>query len=161
MVRFTLIIGLSLALLYAHAQKPDSLFDMLARKDSIMFQQGFNNCQVEVFDLLIADDLEFYHDQSGITRGKADFIDGIANGLCQLNYKATRELDKETLRVFPLYDNGKLYAALQTGTHRFFAQYDGKEDKELTSVARFDHLWVLKDGQWKLSRVISYDHIAH
>ena len=82
---------------------------------------------------------------------------GIKNGLCKMDYKATRELVAESLKVYPMKNQGKLYGAIQTGEHRFYAKYPDKE-KVLTSTALFSHLWLLEDGEWKLSRVLSYDH---
>lgn len=61
------------------------------------------------------------------------------------------------LEVFPLYDAGQLYAVLQTGIHHFYLREWGKEDK-WSSTAKFAHIWVLKQGVWILSEVISYDH---
>ncbi|GHB42106.1 hypothetical protein GCM10007094_34140 [Pseudovibrio japonicus] len=141
----------------AHAQTEDSLFDRLRVLDQRLFAVGFNRCETEVFGELVAEDLEFYHDQSGITVSKAAFIGGIENGLCKLDYTARRELKEDSLQVFPLYNNDSLYGAIQTGEHSFYAIYeDGRN--ELTSTARFTHLWRLIDGEWQLSRVLSFDH---
>ena len=105
------------------------------------------------------EDLEFYHDQAGIIRSKADFLDNTENGLCNLDYQPIRRLDRESLQVFPLNNDGQLYGTIQMGTHRFYARYPGKSD-ELTSAATFTHLWLLEDGQWRISRVISYNHYS-
>ncbi len=59
-----------------------ALFHQLKTMDSLLFNLGFNECKLAVFDSLVADDFEFYHDQSGITSTKQDFIDGTKNGLC-------------------------------------------------------------------------------
>jgi len=43
------------------------------------------------------------------------------------------------------------------GVHRFYAITEGKED-ELTEVAQFTHVWKKDAGNWKIARVLSYDH---
>ena len=142
------------------AQDSEDLFKTLQKQDSLIFEIGFNQCNTQVFDELVAADFKFYHDQSGITPDKESFIIGIRDGLCAMNYKAIRELDESSLRVFPLYDNGRIYGALQTGSHRFYAISEGSP-RTLTSTALFNHLWILMDGTWKLKEVISYDHVPH
>ncbi len=135
-----------------------SLFLQLKTCDSLLFNIGFNECNLDVFDTLVADDFEFYHDQSGITPNKEAFISGTKNGLCTMDYKAIRKLQRGSLNVFPMYNNGELYGALQTGFHQFYALYPSEPDLKHTSEARFTHLWLKEDNQWKLARVISYDH---
>ncbi len=135
-----------------------ALFQQLKTCDSLLFNVGFNQCNLDVFDTLVADDFEFYHDQSGITPNKEAFISGTKNGLCTMDYKAIRKLQPGSLNVFPLYNNGELYGALQTGFHQFYALYPNDPDLKLTSEARFTHLWLKEGNRWKLARVISYDH---
>lgn len=145
------------ALLSAQVEENAELFQTLKAQDSLLFNVGFNTCDISQFQALVSEDLEFYHDQSGITGSKAAFIAGIENGLCKLEYKARRELVEGSLRVFPMNSNGNLYGAIQTGEHRFYAKYPDEEET-LSSTAKFTHLWLLEEGQWKLSRVLSYDH---
>ncbi len=144
----------------SHAQPAESdLFRILTQQDSLLFNVGFNTCEVSVFDSLVSNDFEFYHDQSGITPSKDVFMEITKNGLCNLDYQPIRKLDEGSLEVFPLKDNGKLYGAIQRGTHRFYAKYPNQEESELTSVARFTHVWLLDDSnRFRLSRVLSYDH---
>lgn len=137
-----------------------ALFLQLKACDSLVFNIGFNECNLTVFDTLVADDFEFYHDQSGITPSKQAFIDGTKNGLCNMDYKAIRKLQPGSLEVFPMYNNSELYGALQTGFHRFYALHPDDPELKLTSEARFTHLWLKKGTRWKLARVISYDHIT-
>lgn len=132
------------------------VFEMLRLKDSLLFDQGFNHCDTAQLRILVSDDLEFYHDQSGIQTSKEMFIKGIA-GLCHMDYKPTRELDEASLEVHLLKNNGKLYGAIQKGIHAFYGEEDGKP-KYLTSTAKFTHVWILEEGAWKLKRVLSYDH---
>ena len=134
------------------------LFNHLQEKDSLLFQIGFNKCDTAVVRKLISNDFEFYHDQSGVLNSNETFILGIA-GLCQMNYEATRELTAGTLKVFPLYNNGNLYGAIQSGEHSFYGEEKDKP-KYLTSNAKFTHVWILENAEWKLKRVLSYDHVT-
>ncbi len=46
--------------------------------------------------------------------------------------------------------------AIEIGTHRFFEN----GNPTASGVAEFTMLWLYKDGAWKISRVLSYDHHA-
>ena len=59
-----------------------------------------------------------------------------------------------TLEVYPL--NG--YGAVEIGVHRFYHPYE--QDHGEVGEAKFIHVWQNKDGVWKITRVISYDHGA-
>ena len=115
----------------------------------MLFYVGFNTCDISQFEELVSDNFEFYHDQAGITSGKAAFIAGIKDGLCKLNYKARRQLIENTLEVYPLEKNGVLYGAIQTGVHQFYAIEKDKPEY-LTSTAKFTHIWLLENERWKL-----------
>ena len=144
----------------SHAQVPTSseLYKTLKFNDSLLFDVGFNTCNLNAFENLLAEDLEFYHDKSGITETKAAFISSFKKGICgNPNFKSRRELLPETLEVFPLYNNGILYGALQKGVHRFFESMDGKPETK-GSTAMFTHLWLLQETGWKIKRVLSYNH---
>src|SRR5690606_4685059 len=103
--------------------------------------------------------LEFYHDQGGPMFGKQAFLDSMENGICKLDYKARRELIEASFEAFPLYRNGVLYGSIARGQPRFHARYPGKADQP-TGVAQFSLLWLLEDGEWKLARALSFDHIG-
>jgi hypothetical protein len=60
----------------------------------------------------------------------------------------------ESLKVYPIQDNG----AIEIGTHTFYAVKSGAPDR-LTETGQFTHYWKQENGQWKLSRVLSYDHV--
>ena len=132
------------------------LFKTLQSKDSLIFHISFNSCEIAQLASLISPDIEFYHDQSGIMLGYEHFSENLKNGLCANPGNTRRALDEQSLQVFPLYDSGKLYGALQKGVHSFYIK--DKEGERLGSVARFSHLWLLKEDQWWLARVYSYDH---
>jgi CubicO group peptidase (beta-lactamase class C family) len=141
----------------AWAQSSSDLFRVLKMKDSLLFQLGYNNCDIQQFGELISDNFEFYHDEAGMMSSKTTFISSVRDGLCKLPYKPSRELEESSLKVYPLQKNGVLYGAMQTGTHRFYAVEKNKP-KYLTSTAKFTHVWMLMEGAWKLTRAYSYDH---
>lgn len=143
--------------LFSQVERTSELFHTLKTKDSLLFNVGFNNCDIQQFENILSDDFEFYHDQAGITESKAAFIASVRDGLCKLDYRPRRQLLENSLEVFPLKTNGVLYGAVQNGVHQFYATEKDKPEY-LTSTARFSHVWVLESGNWKLKRVLSYDH---
>ena len=110
---------------------------------------AYNNCDLDKLGSLVVDDLEFYHDKTGLAVGKQPFLVAIKNNICG---KVRRELVKGSLEVYPL----KGYGAVEIGTHRFY--HPGTQDHDVVGEAKFVQLWQYKDGAWKVSRVISYDH---
>jgi hypothetical protein len=117
-----------------------------ATLDAALFD-SYNKCDLDKFASFFVDDVEFYHDQGGVTLGKTTLTDSVKKNICG---KVTREL--VSLKVFPM----KGYGMLETGVHRF--HHPGHEDTEGVGEGQFIHLWQFKDGAWKVTRVISYDH---
>lgn len=109
---------------------------------------AYNNCDLDKLGSMVVGDLEFYHDKTGLAVGKQPFLVAIKNNICG---KVTRELVKGSLEVYPL----KGYGAVEIGVHRF--HHPGVQN-DVLGEAKFIHLWQYKDGAWKVSRVISYDH---
>ena len=131
-----------------------------ARLDSMIFEASFNRCDHSVLQDLIHEDFEFYHDTGGLETSKAAFIKTIEQNICSNpDMKPIRKLVAGSMQLFPLYDNGKLYAVIQNGDHEFYIREPGKA-LYLTSTAKFTHLWVLEEDQWMLKRVLSYDHVV-
>ena len=123
----------------------DSLYKTIAALDTKLFD-AYNHCDLATMGSMVSDDLEFYHDQTGLMVGKQPFLDAIKNNICG---KVHRELVAGTLEVYPL----KNYGAVEIGIHRFTHTYDSD-----AGDAKFVQLWQLKDGAWKITRVISFDH---
>lgn len=143
--------------LFAQVATSSELFQVLRSQDSLLFNIGFNTCNIEAFEKCLSDDFEFYHDEHGMTGSKVGFITNIKNGLCQMNYTAKRVLEEHALEVFPLKKNDVLYGAIQKGIHHFYA-IEKNNTEYLTSIAKFTHVWLLENEQWKLIRSLSYDH---
>jgi len=126
----------------------------LAEKDRQLFDAVFG-CKLDVLATLVADDFEFIHDKWGRTADSgAAFMQGMRDN-CKaqetgLNFRARRELVEGSLHVYML--NG--FGAMQMGEHRFYAL----QPDRLTEAGKFIDVWRQIDGDWKLARVISYDH---
>ena len=131
-------------------QSQAELEKVITALDAALFD-AYNHCDLKKFASLIDDNVEFYHDQGGLTLGQAALTDSVKKNICG---KVTRELVPGSLQVYPM----KGYGAVETGVHRFHRP--GHEDTEGVGEGKFIHLWRYEDGAWKITRVISYDHHA-
>ncbi|MEE9407966.1 MAG: nuclear transport factor 2 family protein [Polaribacter sp.] len=139
----------------AQVDKNAGLYKTLKTKDSILFQRGFNKCELEKLEPIIAKDIEFYHDVAGVQDRKG-FMDALKNNVCSNPGMNKRKLVENSLSVFQMKENNKLYGAIQKGKHIFQQKIDGK--MKTVGIANFTHLWVLENNKWKLKRVLSYNH---
>ena len=141
----------------AQSDKNSELFIDFKKLDSIFFERGFNQCDLEYLEKHISDDLKFYHDQSGFQDRNA-FFENTRKYICANSEKKTiRKVDSNSLEVSPLYNNGELYGVIQNGIHHFYLRENSKDDL-WTSTARFTTVWILENETWKISEVLSYDH---
>lgn len=90
--------------------------------------------------------------------GQAKFAAAMQNNICaNPAMRVRRQAVAGTVRVFPLRAMGQLYGAVIAGEHQFYDHPSSGPDV-LTGSARFTHMLLLKDGAWKVVRVLSYDH---
>lgn len=147
----------SMCIACAQEAKNSELFLTLKKQDSIFFERAFNHCDFEYLNKTIHKDLIFFHDQSGI-QNRNDFIENTKKYICSSpNQKPIRKVEENSLEVYPLYNNGKLYGAIQSGIHDFYIREPNKADVQ-TSRALFTHVWLLENGGWQLKEVLSFDH---
>jgi hypothetical protein len=148
MRRLASLLVLALASYVANAEdtpRSGRLFDELAAMDRELFQAAFVDCDSGKFRSLFTDDAEFYHDRDGARYGE----DVRRLGSCPREDGVTRTLVEGSLEVYPIKDFG----AIQMGEHTFT-----KAGETGMTVAKFVHLWSQIDGQWRLARVLSFDH---
>lgn len=147
---------LTLPIVRVHAQSPggakspDELYRVIASLDAALFD-SFNNCDLEKFGAFFIDEVEFYHDQNGLSVGRRDLTESVKKNICG---KVRRELVPGTLEVYLL----RGYGAVEMGVHRF--HHPKAEESEPVGEGKFVHIWQNKDGVWKITRVISYNHHA-
>ncbi len=94
---------------------------------------------------IIADDVGFYHDQSGLQTSKKKLIDALKNNICG---KVKRELLNGSIEVYPINN----YGAVEMGYHRFH--------KALLKIVRENIRGLFMCGgiimePWQIARVIS------
>jgi len=130
------------------------LYSELATLDSVVFANVYT-CNSAKNETFFTDDIEFYHDKGGLTKSKKTLVDELRNNFCgEGKTKLRRELVKGSMQVYPISN----YGAVQLGDHRFYVTENGKE--VLSGVAKFIHVWKYENGEWRISRVFSYDHNA-
>ena len=126
------------------------LFLEIRHMDSVMFD-AFNTHNTIELGKTFSENLEFYHDKGGLSDYKQTMEN--FNKLFE-NNKTTglrRDLVQGTLEVYPIKD----YGAIEVCLHRFCHVENGKDD---CGTFKNVMVWQKKDGQWKVTRVVSYDH---
>lgn len=136
----------------ADPSRAGRLYDALAQMDSLMFDASYVRCDAGAVHAMLADDVEFYHDRTGLHRGahvRADFAQLTQH--CPRAQGVRRELVPGTLRVYPVAG----YGAVQMGEHRFV-----QRGAPAPVTARFVHVWRQDGSAWKATRILSLDHQA-
>jgi ketosteroid isomerase-like protein len=127
---------------------PPGLFHEIATADSVMFS-AFNAGDLATLRTMFTEDLEFYHDQTGLTSYEENMA--AFEGLFARGDGLRRDLVRDRLEVYPVGDHG----AIQVGAHTF-CHVEG--DREDCGTFPFVTVWRKEDAAWKVARVISYDH---
>ena len=140
------------------AQDEKGALDAAVRHEDAVFWDAYNRCDIDKMSQFFWPDIEFYHDKGGPTIGFGPFVQSIKDGLCgKPNFRLRREVVPNTVKVYPLQNNGATYGAVLSGEHYFYVNDNGKPEYR-DGIAKFFHVWMLKQGTWKMARVISYDH---
>lgn len=141
------------------SERDKLLTEELASVDRIFFERGFNACDLAFLEQRVSPDLVFYHDQSGV-QDKALFMENTHKYLCAGGpNKPIRKLVPGSLSTYPLFKQGVLYGAIQSGEHQFYLRSNAAPDV-LTGRARFTNVWTKHNDGWQLANVLSYDHVG-
>lgn len=132
----------------AAAETRSPLYDEIAQLDRAMFD-AFNAHDADKLMSFFSEDLEFYHDKDGLVSWQQ--ANQAFRAIFARNDGLRRELVPGSLEVYPL----GTYGAVEIGAHRFCHVENGKDD---CGTFKFIQVWRKKDGRWKVTREISYDH---
>jgi hypothetical protein len=103
----------------AQVSENSALFKTVMALDSQLFDEGFNQCQLERFETLAAPDLEFFHDKGG-RQNRAEFLQASRANICgNPNSRPVRTLLPGSTQVFPLENNGVVFGGIQQGVHPY------------------------------------------
>lgn len=132
------------------SSQPFELYDTILHVDSLLYD-AYNRRDFKSFIAFFSTDLEFYHDLTGKTDYKQNF-ERFKTNFAKPNLMR-RELLKGSLEVYQI--NG--YGAIQYGTHNFYQTNPGEAEK-LVAQPKFMHIWKRIGNNWKIVRIVSYDH---
>lgn len=128
---------------------PDNpeLYKTIVNLDSVFFD-AYNHCDTkfETYADFYADDIEFYHDQGGLSNSKKDILEGTKKFICG---KVTRTLVPSSIEVYPIKD----YGAIEIGLHSFSNNTNPPDEPK--KVSRFTIFWKQINGKWKIAKVVS------
>lgn len=130
----------------AQATADSRLAATVAALDSALFA-AYNRCDMPAFSTLFAPNVEFYHDQGGVTTSRDQVIANTRRYICG---KVRRELVAGTLEAHPI----KEYGAIATGEHRFCEVATGMCE----GIAKFVIVWQQRPSGWRATRVLSFGH---
>ncbi|MEL6567886.1 MAG: nuclear transport factor 2 family protein [Pseudomonadota bacterium] len=138
--------------------EPDTTRTTIEALDADIFAAAFLTCDEQRLREILSPDLEFYHDLYGKIAGSVDeFLEGTIPD-CLMRQRGEspfirRALRLETMEIRPIGDWG----LLQSGTHDFYGQDEDGNDI-LLETGVFMHVWQNTEQDWRITRVISYDH---
>lgn len=150
---FLLSAALPMAAQAESTAKTDPLYQTALSLDLKLFA-AYNDCDLATLGSLVDDNLEFYHDQAGQMVGKAPFLTAIESYVC---HKTRRSLDETHFQVYPLAN----YGFVETGVHYFCNLQETPDCRpEDLGEGKFFMLWQKQGDSYRLTRVISYDHVS-
>jgi hypothetical protein len=124
------------------------LFSKVANLDSSLFA-AYNTKNLDLMKTYFTKDLEWYQDNGGLLDYEKVFSN--FQSIFNRDYNLTRNLIKESLEVHPIEG----YGAIEIGKHQFKHIENGKLE---IGTFKFLMIWKNDNGNWKITRVISYDH---
>jgi hypothetical protein len=124
------------------------LFNKIANLDSSLFA-AYNSKNLDLMKTYFTRDLEWYQDNGGLIDYEKVFSN--FKSIFNRDYDLKRNLIKESLEVHPIEG----YGAIEIGKHQFKHIENGKLE---IGTFKFLMIWKNDDGNWKISKVISYDH---
>ena len=124
------------------------LYNRIRQQDSLLFI-AFNSKNLEAMKPFFGQDLELFQDNNGVKN--YDNVITSFGRMFKQDFVLTRKLVPGSLEVYPIKD----YGAIETGQHTFSHMENGQM---IVGTFKFLHIWQYKDGVWKITRIVTYDH---
>ena len=134
------------AALAADEGKSGPLHDTILAQDAALFA-AFNTCDLITLGAMVPEDLRFFHDKSGLSVGRDDFVESVKKNVCG---QFTRSLEPGSAEVWPVPG----YGAIEIGVHRFHHM-----DHSPDGIGRFMILWKQTGNSWMMTESFSYGHM--
>lgn len=128
----------------SHEPQENELTKTITQLDDVFFT-AYNSCDLETQAKLIAEDLEFYHDQGGLNTSKEELLAALEKNICG---KVRRELVEGSIEVSEIPG----YGPVQIGMHKF---YNNQEPDAVSKPSRFVTVWKKTNQTWQMTRIIS------
>ena len=130
---------------FAQVDKSTELYKTILGLDKELFD-AYNTCSENLVKhaSFYADDIEFFHDGSGLSTSKEDIIEAIKNNICG---KVTRELVADSIEIHEIPN----YGVVVIGYHKF----NNLIEKSTSKPSKFIVFWKRMDNNWKLTKVVS------
>lgn len=144
------LIALIIVLANFHALADPKLDVEMRLLDKALFE-SFNKCseqaELEKHAAFFAEDIEFYHDNGGVTWDRASMLENTQKHVCGNFY---RKLIPESFKAFLIQSFG----AMTQGTH-VFCSFD---TNVCEGKADFTMVWQFLDDKKVVTRALSYGH---
>jgi hypothetical protein len=126
-------------------------------KADARFWRAYDACDMGHLGELLTEDVEFYHDVTGLTVSRPAVVESLRTGPCGDRKLRLRRVLVDGSQKFQPLAGG--YAIL-SGQHRFYVTETGKPER-ISSQAEFITVWKLDTGgHWRMHRILSYAHGA-
>jgi CubicO group peptidase (beta-lactamase class C family)/ketosteroid isomerase-like protein len=133
---------------------PSSTDEQLVRDADTAFWQAFNRCDAKAMSPFFTEDVEFYHDTTGLTRSRDAVVQSMMRGPCGTpGLHMRRELVASSVK----FNAVPGFGAILVGQHLFYERQGDGPEKPAT-LASFMVVWKLQSDRWLMTRIVSYDH---
>lgn len=144
---------------FSQAQVSDQAVKSTIIKLDSLFWQAYNTCDVEKAQQFFAEDVTYYHEHGGSENGVKNLMALFKKNLCSNDSVNFRSEATGDLQLFLLKRDTVVYGMMEFGESLFYLIRKGRKPK-LVERGKFEHIWLLKDGVWKIQHVFGYGEVS-
>ena len=130
---------------FSQIENDSELYKTIVRLDKELFD-AYNSCtkDLDKHASFYSEDIEFFHDKSGLATTKEEIIESIKKNICG---KVKRELVSNSLEMYKIPN----YGVVVIGFHKFHNLIE----KSVSPPSKFIVFWKQNENDWKLTKVVS------